>query len=68
MASILQLLKPTDEEIRALALKETDPAQVERFEPIARGPLFAAVGIVLVLCAALPGCMLRLLRGLRRAR
>lgn len=56
-------LQPSDAEIRALALRETDPAQAERFAPIARGPIFALLALCLVVLAALPALVLRLLRG-----
>ena len=60
--SLLERLKPTDREIRALALRETDPAQAARFAPIARGPIFAVLALAAVGLAALPGCLIRLLR------
>ena len=63
--SLLERLKPTDGEIRELALRETDPAQAARFAPIARGPVFAVLGLAAVGLAALPACLARLLR-LRR--
>lgn len=62
MGSLLQRLKPTDRETREMALRETDPEQVERFEPIALGPLFALVAVPVVLLMALPSIALRLLR------
>lgn len=64
MGEISRHLKPTDREILDLALRETDPAQASRFDPICRGPLFALLAIPLVVLAALPACLFRLLRGL----
>jgi hypothetical protein len=63
---VFEHLKPSDDEIRKLALRETDPTQVHRFEPIARGPVFAVIALATVLLLALPSCALRLLRGLAR--
>jgi hypothetical protein len=60
---LLERLKPSDREIRELALRETDPRQADRFAPIARGPLFALLALAAVGIAALPGCLLRLIRG-----
>ena len=57
-------LRPTDREILELARRETDPSQVHRFAPICRGPCFALIAIPLVVLAALPSCLLRLLRAL----
>jgi hypothetical protein len=68
MLSVFERLKPSHDEIRALALRVTDPSQAARFEPIARGPLFAVAAILAVGCAALPGCAVRLLRSLRSDR
>jgi hypothetical protein len=62
MGGISGTLKPTDREIRDLARRETDPREAARFAPICRGPLFALVAIPLVVLAALPSCLLRLLR------
>lgn len=59
---MLERLKPTDREIRELALRETDPAQAASFQPIARGLLFALLGLAAVGLAALPSLLLRLLR------
>ena len=59
---LLERLKPTDREIRALALRETDPAQASRFTPIARNPVFAVIALAAVGVAALPACLARLLR------
>lgn len=59
---MIERLKPTDREIRALALRETDPAEAERFAPIARGPLFAVLALAAVGLAALPSLVWRLVR------
>jgi len=67
MVEVSRHLKPTDREILALAERETDPAQVSRFAPICRGPLFALMAIPLVVLAALPSCLYRLCRGWLRS-
>ena len=46
--SLIDRLKPTDREIRDLALRETDSALAHRFDPIARGPVFAVLALVVV--------------------
>jgi hypothetical protein len=61
-SSWLSRLKPSDREVRELALRETDPAQARRFAPIARGPVFALAALAGVALAALPFCALRWLR------
>lgn len=48
------MLKPTDNQIRALARREADPKQALAFEPIARGPLVALLGLLLVGLVAVP--------------
>lgn len=60
--SLLERLKPTDREIRELALRETDPSQAQRFAPIERGPVFALLGLAGIGLAALPSLLWRLLR------
>jgi hypothetical protein len=65
MGGIASRLRPTDREIVELARRETDAREAARFEPICRGPLFALVAIPLLVLAALPACLLRLLRGSR---
>ena len=65
--SLLERLKPTDHEIRTLALRETDPAEAARFAPIARGTVFAVIALATVGLAALPGCLIRLVRRRREA-
>jgi hypothetical protein len=68
MSRVLQHLKPTDAEIRRLALDETDPSRADHYEPIARGPAFALLALSVVLVLAMPSCLLRLVRGVLRAR
>lgn len=65
MRAISSRLRPTDREIIELARRETDPREVDCFEPICRGPFFALIAIPLIALAALPSCLLRLLRGPR---
>jgi hypothetical protein len=36
-------LRPTDEQMRAFALRETDPKLARSFEPIVAGPIVAVV-------------------------
>jgi hypothetical protein len=64
MGGISSQLGPTDREILELARRETDVREADRFEPICRGPLFALIAIPLLVLAALPACLLRLVRGL----
>ena len=59
---MLERLKPTHREIRELALRETDPAQADRFAPICRGPVFAVLALGVIGLAALPSLLWRLLR------
>lgn len=63
MRQLLQHAKPNRREIQDLALRETDPGRAGQFAPIARGPLLAVLALALVLLAALPFCLLRILRG-----
>ena len=58
--SLLNRLKPTDREIRGLALRETDPAQASHFAQITRRPVFALVAQTRVGLAVLPSCFRRL--------
>ena len=63
---IADLLKPTDAEIRTVAVRETDPLHAGDFEPIAKGPLVALAILAAVGLAALPMTIFRLLlRGVR---
>lgn len=67
MRSLLQRLKPTEEEVRELALRETDARAFRRFQPINRGPLFAVSAILVVLFVSIPASIIRLFRsGLHR--
>ena len=59
--SLLERGRPTDREIRELALRETDAAQALGFEPIARGPVFALLALACIGLAALPSLLWRLL-------
>ncbi len=54
------LLKPTDAEIRALAVRETDPRRVAEFEPIVKGPVGALLILAAVGLAAVPMTLFRL--------
>jgi hypothetical protein len=62
---LLERVKPTDREIRKLAQREVDAAQAQRFEPIARGPVFALLALAVIGLAALPSLLWRLLVGRR---
>ena len=62
MGSLLQRLKPTEKEVRELALRETDMLAFRRFQPINRGPWFAVSAILLVLLVSIPACIIRLFR------
>ena len=60
------ILKPTEQEIRDLALRETDPAYTSKFQPITQGPFVALLILVGVGIAAIPMTLIRLLtRGAR---
>jgi hypothetical protein len=63
MSDFSRKLRPTDREVVELALRETDPREAPRFEPICRGPLFALLAIPALLLLSLPACLLRLLHG-----
>lgn len=58
---LLAALAPTSDEIRALARRETDPAEVEHFQPICRGPVMALLLLGLVGLAAVIVVPFRLL-------
>ena len=63
---IADLLKPTDAEIRKVAVRETDPQFAAYFEPIAKGPIVALAILAAVGLAALPMTLFRLVaRGVR---
>ena len=63
MTSLLRHLRPTHDEIVALALRETDPREAERFEPIVRGPAWAVAALACLGLVAIPWCIARLIRG-----
>jgi hypothetical protein len=48
----LQALRPRAQEVRKLALRETDPRHYRRFEPIALGPFGNGALLLLVSVAA----------------
>ena len=50
--SLLGSLRPTPAEIERLALRETDPAHVDEFEPITRGLPFAIASLIAIGAAA----------------
>ena len=57
-------LKPSDEEVLALAERETDPELAAQFDPICRGPLLAMLALACVGLASLPAILVRLLKAL----
>jgi len=61
ISKLLERLRPTDAEIRELARRETRPELASKFEPIARGPLFAIAALIAIGLAALPSLLVRLL-------
>lgn len=63
MSEFTRHLKPSDREILALAVRETDPREAHRFEPICRGPLFAVLAIPAIVLLAIPSLVVRTLRG-----
>jgi len=65
---LLAHVKPTEDEIVRLAVEETDPSRVAKFEPVARGPVFALLALAAVGLAALPSCLFRIVRGALRPR
>lgn len=42
------MLRPSDDQIRELALREATTAHSAAFEPVVRGPVFAVVALALV--------------------
>jgi hypothetical protein len=48
------MLRPSDDQIRALALREATTTHAAAFEPVARGPVFAVVALVCVGLVAVP--------------
>lgn len=65
----MNLLRPTTEQMRRFALRETEPERARAFEPIAAGPV-AAVLLLLVVGAlgALAAPFVLLARALRGGR
>jgi hypothetical protein len=59
---LVSSLKPRDAEVRALAEREADPAFAAEFEPICRGPWFAALALAAVGVLSLSGMAWRLVR------
>jgi hypothetical protein len=57
---LADFLKPSDREIRELALRETDPAYVHEFQPIAKGPVVAVLILMVIGLAAVPITLFRL--------
>lgn len=65
----MNLPRPTTEQMRRFALRETDPAFARSFEPIAAGPLVAMLLLAVVCVAgALSAPVLFLARALRGRR
>ena len=58
--SFLDALKPDDAETRAVALRETDPANVDQFLPFTKGPVVALLILACVGIAAVPLTLWRL--------
>ena len=59
---LADLLKPSDREIRELAMRETDRAHVHDFQPIVKGPVMAVLILACVGLAAIPMTLLRILK------
>jgi hypothetical protein len=62
LGSVSRYARPTDDEIIALAISETDHRSSRRFEPIARGPVFAVAAVVAVVMAAAPFVVARFVK------
>jgi hypothetical protein len=62
MKRLLSRLRPTDREMYALAMRETDPRRYEQFAPIVRGPVFAILAAAGLGLLALLWAPFRLLR------
>jgi hypothetical protein len=58
----LDAFRPDQEELKNLALAETDPAQHARFEPICKGPVFA---ILILACAGMIAVPSLVVRGIK---
>jgi len=63
MGALTRNLKPSEGEILALAVRETDPREAHRFEPISRGPVLAVIAIIAILVLAIPSLVARAVRG-----
>jgi hypothetical protein len=62
-------LRPSDEQMRRFALRETDPRLVRFFEPIASGPIVAVLVLGIAgLLGALAAPFVLIRRALRRGR
>jgi hypothetical protein len=48
------MLRPSDDQIRELALREATTSHAAAFEPVARGPVFAVVALAVVGVLAVP--------------
>lgn len=59
--SFLDALKPDEAEIRAVALRETDPLLAHKFLPFTKGPVVAFLILACVGIAAVPLTLWRLL-------
>ncbi len=57
-----EFLKPSEEEIRDLALRETDPRYAAEFAPICRGPVAAVLLLMWVGVCSVPHLVLASLR------
>lgn len=60
-SQIIDRIKPSQGEICRLAEQEANPAYYARFTPIARGPLFALLGLAVILILAVPTIIIRML-------
>jgi hypothetical protein len=54
-------LKPSSEEILALAEREATPEFVSQFDPICHGPVFAVFALAVIGIASIPGIVMRVL-------
>lgn len=61
-----EFLKPTEQEIRALALRETDPGCASEFTPICHGPVAAVLLLAWAGLCSVPRIAITSLRQLRR--
>jgi hypothetical protein len=63
-----EFLKPGEEEIRALALREADPRYAAEFVPVCRGPVAAVLLLVWAGLCSVPRIVLTSLRQLTRGK